>query len=229
MPFFTVIIPLYNKEQFIGSTLKSILQQHFTDFEILIIDDGSTDKSVEKIKEFEDERIRFYTKQNGGVSTARNYGIDLAAADYITFIDADDYWYPDFLQQMHRNINRFPEHQVFSAAIEIETDTNIIPAQYSIDKTHDCEIVNYFDASNKMSVIWTSCAVFHKSVFAAVGHFDVKIKSGQDTDLWIRIGLTHPVVFCWKILARYTFDSESLSNKPINLDQKLNFSKQVRT
>jgi len=225
MPFFTVIIPLYNKEQFIGSTLKSILQQHFTDFEIVIIDDGSTDNSVEKIKEFDDERIRFYTKENGGVSTARNYGIEQAAADYITFIDADDYWYPDFLQQMHRNINRFPEQQVFSAAIEIETEKNIIPAQYSIGITHDCEIVNYFDASSKMSVIWTSCAVFHKSVFAAVGNFDVKIKSGQDTDLWIRIGLTYPVVFCRKILARYTFDSESLSNKPMNLNQKLNFSK----
>lgn len=225
MPFFTVIIPLYNKEQFIGSTLRSILQQHFTDFEILIIDDGSTDKSVEKVKEFDDVRIRFYGKENGGVSTARNYGIEKATADYITFIDADDYWYPDFLQQMQRNINRFPEQYVFSAAIEIETEKNIIPAQYSVDKISDCEIVDYFDASNKMSVIWTSCAVFHKSVFAAIGNFDVKIKSGQDTDLWIRIGLTYPVVFCWKILARYTFDSESLSNKPINLNQKLNFSK----
>jgi glycosyltransferase involved in cell wall biosynthesis len=225
MPFFSVIIPLYNKENFIVNTLQSVLQQSFTDFEVIVVNDGSTDGSAEKIQQFNDPRIRYFIKENEGVSAARNHGITVALSDYITFIDADDYWYPDFLQQMSRNISRFPEHKIFAAAIEIETSKNIIPAQYSIEKTGECEIVNYFDASSKTTAICTSCAVFHRSIFEEIGNFDTKIKSGQDTDLWIRMGLVHSVVFCWKILARYIFDSDSLSKRKVNVAQKLNFSK----
>lgn len=225
MPFFSVIIPLYNKENFIENTLRSVLNQSFTDFEIIIVNDGSTDASEEKAKQFIDTRIRYYSKENDGVSTARNYGIALAQSDYISFIDADDYWYPNFLQEMFANINQFPNQKVFTAAIEIETSSKIIEAQYSIKKTSDCEIVNYFDASVKESVIWTSSAVFHKSVFEEIGNFDIKLKSGQDTDLWIRIGLIYPVLFSWKILARYVHDSNSLSKRKEYYNKKLDFSK----
>lgn len=225
MAFFSVIIPLYNKEHFIKNTLKSVLCQTFTDFEIIIVNDGSNNRSAEKIQEFEDSRIRYFYKENGGASSARNYGLEKALSSYITFIDADDYWYPSFLQEMFEKINRFPELKVFSAAFEIETSKKTFPAQYSIKKTNECEIVNYFSASLKESVIWTSCAVFHKSVFEKVGSFDPKIRSGQDTDLWIRIGLVYPVLFSWKILARYVYDANSLSkNKGFN-HEKINFSK----
>ena len=84
MPFFSVIIPLYNKEQFITNTLKSVLNQIFTDFEVIIVNDGSTDKSLEKIAEFTDHRIQIYHQDNQGVSTARNKGIELANDDIVT-------------------------------------------------------------------------------------------------------------------------------------------------
>lgn len=225
MPFFSIIIPLYNKENFIENTLKSVLNQIFTDFEILIINDGSTDASEEKVLNFNDARIHYYNKENGGVSTARNYGIEKAKSNYITFIDADDYWYPNFLEEMFTNIHLYPELKVFSAAIEVETSKNIIPSSYSIVKTGECEIVNYFIASLKESVIWTSCAVFHKSIFEEIGNFDVKIKSGQDIDLWIRIGLVYPILFKWEILARYIYDDKSLSKKTEFSTKKLNFEK----
>lgn len=211
MAFFSIIIPLYNKETFIESTLKSVLNQTFIDFEIIIVNDGSTDKSEEKIKQFNDSRIRYFIKENEGVSTARNFAIDKSETQYITFLDADDYWYPNFLQEMFENINRYAEQKVFSAAIEIETTRKTIPAHYSITRTNDFEIVNFFKASLKQPVIWTSCAVFHKSVFEKIGNFDVAIKSGQDMDLWIRIGLVNPILFSWKILARYVNDPNSLS------------------
>lgn len=225
MSFFSVIIPLFNKEKFIESTLKSVFCQTFNDFEILIINDGSTDKSEEKILQFNDPRIHYLKKENDGASSARNYGIEKAQSNYITFIDADDYWYPTFLQEMFENINRYKEQKVFSAAIEIETPKNIVPAVYSIQKTNDFEIVNYFKASSKETVICTSCAVFHKSIFDEIGNFDTKIKSGQDTDLWIRIGLVYPVLFSWKILARYVYDADSLSKNPDFVYGKINFSK----
>ena len=225
MPFFSVIIPLFNKEKFIEATLKSVLNQTFIDFEILIINDGSTDNSAQLIKGFDDPRIRYYYKENSGVSSARNDGIEKAQSNYISFIDADDYWYPDFLEEMYKIIQKHPEQKVFSAAIEIETSKKVIPASYSIIKTNDHEIVNYFTASYKETVICTSCAVFHKSIFEETGNFDIAIKSGQDTDLWIRIGMNFPIVFSWKILARYVYDENSLSKNKNYLNKKINFSK----
>jgi glycosyltransferase involved in cell wall biosynthesis len=225
MAFFTVIIPLFNKENFIESTLKSVLNQSFIDFKVLIINDGSTDKSEEKVLEFKDARLHYFYKENGGVSSARNFGIEKAESNYITFIDADDYWYPNFLQEMIENIGRFPDQKVFSAAIEVETSKKTIPSRYSIVKTGDCQIVNYFDASQKETVICTSCAVFHNSVFEKTGLFDINLKSGEDTDMWIRIGLIYPILFSWKILARYVYDPKSLTkNHKITIDS-FNFSK----
>ncbi|MBL0013116.1 MAG: glycosyltransferase family 2 protein [Flavobacterium sp.] len=225
MPYFSVIIPVYNKEKFIENTIKSVLQQRFSDFELILVNDGSTDNSEVQIKKFSDNRITYYTKENGGASTARNFGLEKAKANYITFLDADDYWYPDFLQEMASCIEEFPNHKIFSAAIEVESEKVIFPSQYSIRKSSEREIVNYFLASMKTTIICTSCAVFDKSVFEKVGDFDPEIKSGQDTDMWIRMGLEFPVVFSWKILARYVYDSNSLSRKKEYLNKKFNFSK----
>jgi glycosyltransferase involved in cell wall biosynthesis len=202
-----------------------VLSQTFTDFEVLIVNDGSTDSSVEIIKKFTDPRIRSFTKENSGASSARNYGIEKAQSNYISFIDADDYWYPTFLEEMFEKINRFPDIKVFSAAIEIETSKSTFPAHYAIAKTGDYEIVNYFTASTKETIICTSCAVFEKTVFEDIGTFDTQIKSGQDTDMWIRIGLKYPVLFSWKILARYVYDDKSLSKNKNYLDTKVDFSK----
>ncbi len=225
MPYFSIIIPLYNKEHYIENTLKSVFNQSFTDFEILIINDGSTDKSETKIQQFQDNRIRYFSKKNDGVSIARNLGIQEATAQYIAFLDADDYWYPEFLQTMFKAIHTFPQEKVFSAAIEIETPKKTFSAQYSIPKKNEFEVVNFFEGSIKESAICTSCAVFHKTVFEKVGFFDTTIKSGQDTDLWIRIGLVYPIVFSWKILARYVYDKNSLSKNKKYTISKLNFLK----
>ena len=164
-------------------------------------------------------------KKNEGVSTARNYGIEKAKSDYITFIDADDYWYPDFLEEMFKKINLFPELKVFSSAIEIETSKTIVKASYSIKKTNDYEIVNYFNSSYKRTVLCSSSAVFHKSVFEKIGLFDIQLKSGEDTDMWIRIGLVYPILFSWKILARYVYDSDSLTKNQDFVYGKINFYK----
>jgi glycosyltransferase involved in cell wall biosynthesis len=225
MPFFSVIIPVYNKEKFIENTIKSVLKQSFSDFELILVNDGSTDESVAKIENFSDNRITYYTKENGGASSARNFGLEKAKANYITFLDADDYWYPDFLQEMASSIEEFPHHKIFSAAIEVESDKVVFPSRYSIKKSSEREIVDYFLASMKTTIICTSCAVFEKSVFEKVGHFDTEIKSGQDTDMWIRMGLEFPIVFSWKILARYVYDPNSLSRKKEYLNKKMNFSK----
>ncbi|KQB37708.1 glycosyltransferase family 2 protein [Flavobacterium aquidurense] len=225
MTFFSIIIPLYNKEKFIENTIQSVLDQSFGDYEIIVINDGSTDKSEEKLLNFKDDRIRYYSKKNEGVSLTRNLGISLANASFVTFLDADDYWYPDFLRVMREYCTQFEKQKIFAAAIEIETSKKIFPAKYSISKNSDFEFVNYFKASKKESAILTSSAVFNKSIFDEIGVFDPKIKSGQDTDLWIRIGLKYPILFIWKVLVRYIHDENSLSKDPNLITSKMDFSK----
>lgn len=226
MAFFSIVIPLYNKEHFIGQTLQSVLAQTFADFEVIIVNDGSTDGGEAIVKQFDDSRIQYYLRENKGVAAARNFGITLASGNYVAFLDSDDYWYPDFLQTMHRNIGRFaPEHKVFTSAIEIETSRSVFPAGYSIEKTGYCEVVDFFDASSKEAVIWTSAAVFHKSVFEKSGVFDTNVKHAEDTDLWIRVGLDFKVVFDWKILARYVYDDSSVSRDKAYFFEASSFDK----
>ena len=224
MPYFSIVIPVYNKAAFLKATLDSVLAQSFTDFELILVNDGSTDDSAKVIAGFKDDRIKYFEKENGGASTARNFGIAQATSRYITFLDADDYWYPDFLQEMFRLTNRFAYEKIFAAAIEIEMPEKVFPAQYSIAFGNDAQIVDYFDASTRTTAICTSCAVFEKSLFEEIGNFDTNIKSGQDTDLWIRMGLRYPVVFSPKILARYVYDAQSLSKNKAHI-KKLDFSK----
>jgi glycosyltransferase involved in cell wall biosynthesis len=219
MPYFSIIIPVYNKIQFIEKTISSVLSQSFSDFELIIINDGSTDGSENVIASSIDSRIKIFSQQNQGVSAARNLGISKASADLITFLDADDIWNADFLQEMHQLIHDHPNEKVFSAAIETESAGKIIPAKYSIDASKGIQVVDYFDASLRETIICTSCAVFHINVFKTAGVFDEKLKSGEDTDLWIRIGLKYNVVFNQKILARYVYSENSLSKITVsNID-----------
>jgi glycosyltransferase involved in cell wall biosynthesis len=211
MPYFSIVIPVYNKEKFVGKTLKSVLEQTCTDFEIIIINDGSTDNSESVIQTFKDDRIHYFSKENGGVAVARNFGIEKAKSDFICFLDADDLWHPKFLATMKSFIERLPEEKVFACAIEIETEHKIIPANYSITPKKPFEIVDFFDASQKECVLWTSSVAIHKSVFENVGHFDTQIIKGEDTELWIRIGLHYPIVFIWEILAKYVYDKSGVS------------------
>ena len=211
MPYFSIVIPVFNKGKFIANTLKSVLSQTFADFEVILVNDGSTDESEARILEVSDYRIHYFTKKNEGVAVARNYGIDKATADYVCFLDADDYWYPEFLETMHRFTSELPAQKVFATAIEIETKNKCFKAHYSIPKKSDFEVVNFFEASQKECVLWTSSVCIHKSVFDKVGIFDTKIKHGEDTELWIRIGLQFPIVFIRKILARYVYDEQSAS------------------
>lgn len=102
---FSVIIPLYNKESQIKKTLESVLNQTFKDFEIVIVNDGSIDKSIEVVESFDDNRIRIINQNNSGVSQARNRGIIEANRKWIAFLDADDLWKPNKLEKYSKIIN----------------------------------------------------------------------------------------------------------------------------
>jgi len=224
MPRFSVVISVFNKEKYIADTLKSVLAQTFTDFELVILNDGSTDNSEAEILKFNDPRIRYFSKENSGASAARNFTIQQANSKYIALMDADDYWYPFYLEEQNRLINQFPNESVFATATEIKRNGKTFKNSYSI-KTFgtDATIVDYFEASQLDSVLLSISTVLKKEVFENVGWYDPKIKSGEDTDFYVRIGLKYKVVFSPEVCATYIVRKNSLFKSVKNLDEKANF------
>ncbi|MBO6606147.1 glycosyltransferase family 2 protein [Psychroserpens sp.] len=219
-PFFTVIISVYNKASHLSKTITSVIDQSFSDFEIIIINDGSTDNSKAILDGLTDERIQIIHQSNQGVSRARNNGIALAKSDYIALLDGDDIWHPEYLKRMHDTINANSEQSVFTCAIAHKYNTTIVPVPYSIEAHSDVLILDYFKASQKHSALSGSSVVFKKEILKTTGEFDPKIRSGEDTDLWIRFGMHYPIVFICEVLVFYVFDLKSLSNTNFNIEDK---------
>ena len=111
--YFSVIIPLYNKEKSVISTVESVLNQTYPHFELIIVNDGSTDSSLEVVQQFDDPRISIIDKENGGVSSARNVGIRAAKYEYVIPQDADDLWLPFALAEFVELIRNYQQAQVF--------------------------------------------------------------------------------------------------------------------
>jgi len=225
MPFFSVIISVYNKEQHIAQTIESVLNQTFKDFEIIIVNDGSTDKSEAIINRFKDHRIKLLSIRNQGASNARNTGIKEAVSDYIALLDGDDTWHVSYLQYMFDAIRKFPNSSVFSAAIAQKYDEKIVPVSYAFKQLERFKTHNFFEASEKYAVITSSSVVFKTSILEKTGLFETSIISGQDTDLWIRFGMHYNVVFINKVLVYYIFNSTSLSNTTFDAGKKPKFDK----
>lgn len=224
MPKFSVVISVFNKEKYIADTLKSVLAQTFTDFEVVILNDGSTDNSEAEILKFNDPRIRYFSKRNQGASTGRNFTIKQAEAEYIALMDADDFWYPFYLEEQNRIVNEYPNESVFATATEISRNRKTFKNTYSIQTFgKDAIVVDYFEASQLDSVLLSISTVLKKDVFENVGWYNPNIKSGEDTDLYVRIGLKYKVVFSPKVCATYIVRKNSLFQSVKNLEEKANF------
>lgn len=197
MPFISVVIPLYNKENYIGSTIENVLNQSFQDFEIVIVDDGSTDNSFAIANSFNDSRIRLLQQKNAGPSAARNKGVELSESNFIALLDADDVWKKNHLEELYNSISKFPDAALFCNAYQLKLQKNFTHnATYNLQNMHDIQLVeDYFSASIIHPLAWTSAVAFNKSDFWDLGGFDPKIPSGQDIDLWIKFGLKKTIVF----------------------------------
>lgn len=210
---FSIIIPLFNKEKSIQLTLNSALDQTFNDFEVIVVDDGSTDESVKKAKEIEDPRIKLVQKENEGVCSARNRGIELARHDYIAFLDADDIWEPDYLSEQHRLIHDLPDAVLWGCAyghLEGEEKTNV---DHLLPDDYRDYIKDYFKIKRSTDLFCSSSVVVHKSAFVKAGLFDTRIQFSEDLDMWYRIIIHFPVVFYNKTLAYYRQDAENRAMK----------------
>lgn len=217
MPRFSVIIPLYNKEKDIKNTLSSVLNQSFKDFEIIIIDDGSTDNSTEIINEFNDKRITLISKKNEGVSIARNFGIEKANFEYIAFLDADDYWHPNHLENFAALINKYPEHKWYASAYEKKRSsaltTKINSPIMKKGKNWSGVINGFFDNCYIDSLSNSSNTCFKKSFYINLGGFNTNFTHGEDTDLWIRAALNSNLVFSNNITSTHNLIGNNRSTE----------------
>ncbi|MGB3605774.1 MAG: glycosyltransferase [Psychroserpens sp.] len=224
-PFFSVVISVYNKELFISKTLNSVLNQTFKDFEVIIINDGSTDQSLDILNAFEDQRITIISQENAGASQARNTGMAVAKGVFIALLDGDDLWEPLFLESIHELTKKHPSYSVFGAAIAHKHEQKITPVPYSFEHFKDERILDYFKASKRHTILSGSSTIFRKDILKKTGNFDTTIASGQDTDLWIRIGLNYPIVFLNTVLVYYVQNEHSLSNITTDVNAKSKLDK----
>ncbi|MFY7810865.1 MAG: glycosyltransferase family 2 protein [Flavobacterium sp.] len=227
---FSIIIPLYNKENTIENTVKSVLNQSFKNFELIIINDGSTDHSLEKILKFKDFRIKIKSTENKGVSQARNLGIEKATQPYIAFLDADDIWKNNHLEVLKNLILDYPNAGLYATKYKFIYDNGhqIIPFFIDITKDFRGTVPNFFKSSAVYRIAWTSCVCVPKNILDIIGIFDEEITlgAGEDTDLWTRIAIKYPVAIDSKITSIYNFEGENhLSNEKIEKKKYAKYDK----
>ncbi|APY10094.1 hypothetical protein BWZ22_02075 [Seonamhaeicola sp. S2-3] len=228
-PFFSVVIPLYNKENFIEDTVNSVLNQSFKDFEVIIVNDGSTDESVLKANRFKDQRICVYNQENAGASAARNKGIALAKGSLIAFLDADDLWLPNHLKILKNLYNDFPNCGLYCSRYKTKISRNKIiknDLTNCVEDNYKGIVADFFKASLKNRIAHTSALAIPKHILSKYGVFDVNISSGQDLDLWIRIAAHCNVAISNEITSIYRFEIlESLSKTNILSKKLIDFKK----
>lgn len=207
MPKFSVIIPLYNKDAHIVDTITSVLNQSFTDFEIIVVNDGSTDDSLLEVQKISDERLTIYDRENNGVSQARNFAMQQAKGDFFAFLDADDLWMDNHLQNLNKLIIEFPNCGMYCTNYHFDHGNNyIINTQFpTLPRVDDWSgvVPDFFEASMKYRIALTSAVAIHKDIINSVGYFSPKITSGEDTDFWSRITLKNNIAFTKKISVMY--------------------------
>ena len=211
---FSIVIPLYNKEFSIKNTILSVLNQSYQNFEIVIVDDGSTDGSVDVVKTIQDDRVFLIHQENRGVSAARNRGIKETNNECIAFLDGDDLWKTNHLEEIVKMMSVFPNEKIYVTSFEYSDNRSVFkkPRSKMISK-----IDNYFDEAVFENIITSSNVIVKKSALDKVGLFNENLKYGEDLDMWFRLALKFDIVKNTNVTAIYRVDAENRSDHKQNL------------
>ncbi|NVO02189.1 MAG: glycosyltransferase [Bacteroidetes bacterium] len=190
MPFFSIIIPTFNRAQFIEKTIQSVLNQEYIDYEILVVDDGSTDNTEEIIKLINSDKIQYFKKRNEERAVARNTGIRLAKGNYITFLDSDDLFYPEHLQIAYENIQINNSPEIIHTRYEIINNQNKVISKMKIldDKINRKLISGNFMSCN---------GVFLRKDIALTNLFNENrdLSALEDWELWLRLAAQYKIYY----------------------------------
>jgi len=191
MPTISVIIPAYNAEDTIQETIDSVLKQTFTDFELIVVNDGSQDSTLETVSSISDSRIRVFSYSNAGVSAARNRGISEARGEYISFIDADDLWTPDKLETQLAALQANPQAAVAYSWTDWIDESGQFLRLGSHIKLHGNVLSQLL---LKDFVGSGSNPLIRKQALTQVGGFNESLKPAADWDMWLRLAAKYEFV-----------------------------------
>ena len=227
-PLFSVVIPLYNKERHIERAVSSVLKQTYPSFELILVDDGSTDGSVDAVGSFLD-KINLIQQENQGESAARNTGIRNARYEYVAFLDADDEWTPDFLANIAEMIKIKPGYMIYCTnyikKMHAHSQLAIPPREREIAE------IDYFDIARSGSTpISSSSVCIHKHLFESIGMFPIKVRLYADLYLWTKAALEFPVCFHSAPLAIYHRDADNrVCNEIVRTESDTPFEPLIKT
>ncbi|AEI14044.1 glycosyl transferase family 2 [Flexistipes sinusarabici DSM 4947] len=227
--FFSVVIPLYNKEKYIAETIQSVLRQTYANFEIVVINDGSTDQSAETVKCLRDDRIRLIDQENQGVSVARNNGIKAAKNNWIAFLDGDDKWERDFLAEIKNAISLDSNFIGYATGYKKQDmQGNIYYPKLKKIPHERGKLNNYFLSSFFGNPIITSSSICLNKALLDTNNilnlFPPNIKRGEDLDAWTKLNLKNNIFFINKPLVTIKNVDGNTSNQQYRIDQSFNYN-----
>jgi glycosyltransferase involved in cell wall biosynthesis len=203
----SVIIPTYNRAEYICETLESVFTQTYPDFEVIIVDDGSTDHTKDVLKPYLN-RVQYIYKNNGGPASARNTGIRASTGKYIAFLDSDDLWMPDKLQVQADFLEAHPEYAMVFSGYEFIGERKVKHLKKP-RVFYDCTV----DALLEGNKIATLTVMVRKEVFDVVGKFDEdpQIIALEDYSFWLRVAPKYKIAYVDRPLAKYRIHPSNIS------------------
>lgn len=229
-PDITVVVPLYNKKNEIDRCLQSILGQSSAAAEIVVVDDGSTDGSAQWVSRHYAHRVKLVRQANGGVSSARNKGIEVASCDYVAFLDADDSWADHFLAEISELIQQFPRAEMFATGYQfcISGNRYVDPKGQRRRGPQRALLLDYFVRASQGDLPFNASSVcLAKSLVSRIGGFPVGEVMGEDQDLWARAALYSQIAYSGKQLSFYHLDADARACDQAAPDQECPFSQRL--
>lgn len=220
MPHVSVVIPAYNAAPFITKAISSVLNQTFTDLELLVVDDGSTDSTAAVVKSLQDFRLRLYSTPNQGVERSRNLGIEKARGEWVAFLDADDWWEPNKLQRQLEFLQTQPEVVITSTHGKYVGSKGKVLGKLQYGPLSSEQLDRRRD---RLKPIWllTSSVLCKREALLDVGGFNPEFRgAAEDLDLWTRISYSYPAITLPEQLVNFRISGQSASMSKYRLIQE---------
>jgi hypothetical protein len=213
----SVVIPLYNKGEFIGRAIDSVLAQTDAQWSLWVVDDGSTDQGVDVVRACTDPRVHLLQQANGGVSAARNAGVAHADSEWVAFLDADDYWAPDHLHNLTRALAAHPDAAMCATAYFVVDEAGsarkiVLPPELN---NQVGLVPDYFDQILRFEhPVHSSAVMVRKSAFTSLGGFPLGVSQGEDIIVWAQLACMGPLAYCGSASAYYVAPPVSVAARP---------------
>lgn len=212
-PFFSVIIPLFNKKAYIRRSVGSVLRQSYRNFELIVVDDGSKDDGPGMVRSFKDKRVRLIIQKNTGVSAARNRGVTAARGAYIAFLDADDDWEPGYLEAIKSLITDFPGAGLYGTSYWIDNGREKLENPVRLPEGWRGKMRDYYDLVYYGRPPFCTNTVCLPASLAKSTPFPPGIKAGEDLLVWFKVSLKHDTVYHNRPYSTYYVEATENTHK----------------